>query len=89
MSEIAPCCKIAWHKSSILATGLLTMMSGMSRPTDMLSELYEDNKALVLRMRAAHDLCGDAADVATTSLRENWIDETQCRIWFLFEDTRA
>ncbi len=55
---------------------------------DMLSELFEDNKALVLSMRAAHDLCDDAGDVATTSLLENWIDEAQRRTWFLFEATR-
>jgi starvation-inducible DNA-binding protein len=57
-------------------------------PPDMLSELYEDNKALILRMRSAHELCGDAADVATTSLLETWIDEAQRRLWFLFEATR-
>ena len=57
-------------------------------PIDMLSELREDNKALVLSMRAAHDLCDEAGDVATTSLLENWIDEAQRRIWFLFETTR-
>ncbi|AEU34907.1 Dps family protein [Granulicella mallensis] len=57
-------------------------------PLDMLSELREDNKALVLSMRAAHDLCDEAGDVATTSLLENWIDEAQRRSWFLFETTR-
>ena len=55
---------------------------------DMLSELREDEKALVLSMRAAHTLCDDAGDVATTSLLENWIDQGQRRIWFLFESTR-
>jgi starvation-inducible DNA-binding protein len=58
-------------------------------PADMLSELYEDNKALVLRMRAVHELCDEASDVATASLLENWIDEAQRRAWFLFEATRA
>jgi starvation-inducible DNA-binding protein len=57
-------------------------------PLDMLSELREDNKALVLSMRATHDLCDEAGDVATTSLLENWIDEAQRRSWFLFESTR-
>ena len=56
---------------------------------DMLSELREDEMALVLSMRAAHDLCDDAGDVATASLLENWIDEAQRRSWFLFEATRA
>jgi starvation-inducible DNA-binding protein len=58
-------------------------------PPDMLSELREDEKALVLSMRAAHALCDDAGDVATASLLENWIDQGQRRIWFLFEATRA
>jgi starvation-inducible DNA-binding protein len=58
-------------------------------PKDMLSELHEDEKALVLSMRAAHTLCDDAEDVATASLLENWIDQTQRRSWFLFETTRS
>jgi starvation-inducible DNA-binding protein len=57
-------------------------------PIDMLSELRQDNQALVLSMRATHALCDDAGDVATASLLENWIDETQRRSWFLFESTR-
>ncbi|WP_263409452.1 Dps family protein [Terriglobus tenax] len=57
-------------------------------PEDMLSELHEDEKALTLSMRAAHDLCDDAGDVATASLLENWIDQSQRRSWFLFETTR-
>src|SRR5580700_12030424 len=56
---------------------------------DMLSELCEDNRALVLSMRSVHDLCDAEGDVATTSLLENWIDETQRRAWFLFETTRS
>jgi starvation-inducible DNA-binding protein len=58
-------------------------------PQDMLSELREDEKGLVLSMLAAHTLCDDAEDVATASLLENWIDQTQRRIWFLFEATRS
>ena len=58
-------------------------------PNDMLSELHEDEKALTLRMRAIHTLCDDAGDVATASLLENWIDQSQRRSWFLFESTRA
>src|SRR6187402_3949668 len=56
---------------------------------DMLAELWEDHKALILSMRAAHTLCDDAGDVATTSLLENWIDEAQRRAWFLFEASRT
>jgi starvation-inducible DNA-binding protein len=57
-------------------------------PGDMLSELHEDENALVLSMRAVHALCDDAGDVATASLLENWIDQAQRRGWFLFESTR-
>ncbi|QEE28853.1 DNA starvation/stationary phase protection protein [Terriglobus albidus] len=56
---------------------------------DMLSELHEDEKALTLRMRAIHALCDDGGDVATASLLENWIDQSQRRSWFLFEATRG
>jgi starvation-inducible DNA-binding protein len=58
-------------------------------PGDMLSELHENEKALTLSMRAVHALCDDAGDVATASLLENWIDQSQRRSWFLFEATRA
>jgi starvation-inducible DNA-binding protein len=58
-------------------------------PGDMLGELHDNEKALVLSMRAVHALCDDAGDVATASLLENWIDQAQRRSWFLFETTRA
>jgi len=57
-------------------------------PEDMLAELLDDNKALVARLREAHNVCDDHNDVATTSLIEVWIDETERRIWFLFEASR-
>lgn len=57
-------------------------------PLDMFSELRQDNEQLVLSMRSVHDLCDGGGDIATASLIENWIDETQRRIWFLFESTR-
>ncbi|HTT61282.1 MAG TPA: DNA starvation/stationary phase protection protein [Bryobacteraceae bacterium] len=56
---------------------------------DMLAELREDNRALLASMREVHDLCADSNDVATTSLLETWIDETERRIWFLFETGRT
>lgn len=57
-------------------------------PKDMLSELRENEKSLILSMRAVHTLCDDTADVATASLLETWIDQAQRRSWFLFEATR-
>jgi starvation-inducible DNA-binding protein len=58
-------------------------------PKDMLSELWEDNKALILSMRSVHTLCDEGGDVGTAGLLENWIDETQRRAWFLFETART
>lgn len=55
---------------------------------DMIGELREDNQALVLRMIEIHGLCGESNDVATASLLENWIDQAERRIWFLFETSR-
>jgi starvation-inducible DNA-binding protein len=58
-------------------------------PPDMLAELLEDNRAMLAGMREVHDLCDEENDVATASLLENWIDETERRIWFLFETGRT
>jgi starvation-inducible DNA-binding protein len=57
-------------------------------PMDMIAELADDNKTLVSRLREAHDVCDEHRDVATASLIEVWIDETERRAWFLFETTR-
>lgn len=58
-------------------------------PQDMLAELAEDNRQLTSFLRATHAVCEEYNDVATTSLIEVWIDETERRSWFLFESTRA
>ena len=58
-------------------------------PLDMLAELREDNQALAAHLRAAHGLGEEHDDIATASLIENWVDETERRVWFLFETTRA
>jgi starvation-inducible DNA-binding protein len=58
-------------------------------PLDMIAELRDDNQAMLASMREVHDLCDEENDVATTSLLENWIDETERRIWFLFETGRT
>ncbi len=57
-------------------------------PLDMLAELAEDNKTMAARLREAHNVCDEHRDVATTSLIEVWIDETERRTWFLFEASR-
>ena len=58
-------------------------------PKDMLAELRDDNKSLTHEMRAVHNVCDEYGDVATASLLEVWIDETERRTWFLFEATRC
>jgi starvation-inducible DNA-binding protein len=58
-------------------------------PMDMLAELRDDNKQLVVSLRETHGLCDEHGDVASASLIENWIDEAERRTWFLFETTRA
>ena len=58
-------------------------------PLDMLAELREDNRDLARSMREVHALCEEDGDVATASLLEVWIDETERRAWFLYEATRA
>ncbi|UDL93380.1 DNA starvation/stationary phase protection protein [Lichenihabitans sp. PAMC28606] len=55
---------------------------------DMLRELLQDNRDMVTNMRKAHEVCDEHKDVATASLLENYIDDTERRAWFLFEATR-
>jgi starvation-inducible DNA-binding protein len=57
-------------------------------PEDMLAELREDSKALAARLREAHGVCEEYEDIATSSLIEVWIDETERRTWFQFEAGR-
>ena len=56
---------------------------------DMIAELAEDNKTLAARLREAHNVCDEHRDVATSSLIEVWIDETERPTWFLSEIKRG
>ena len=68
---------------------LLDNDAGYVEPADMLAELLDDNRQLAASMRATHDLCDDHDDVATESLLEEFIDQTEKRIWFLYETSRG
>lgn len=57
-------------------------------PLEMLAELREDNVTLVGRLREVHEVVDEHRDIATASLIENWIDEAERRVWFLFETNR-
>jgi starvation-inducible DNA-binding protein len=54
-------------------------------PLDMLEELRRDNLQLTQELRSTHELCEQHDDVASASLIENWIDQTERRTWFLSE----
>jgi len=57
-------------------------------PNDMLAELCVDNQQLTRSLRSTHEVCERGNDVATASLIENWIDETERRTWFLSATVR-
>ncbi len=57
-------------------------------PQDMIAELASDNSQLVGYLRSTHAVAEEHNDVATTSLLEVWIDETERRAWFLYEISR-
>ena len=63
--------------------------AGYVEPLDMLAELRDDNKTLAARLREVHEVCDDHHDIASASLIEVWIDETERRTWFLFESSRS
>ena len=81
--------------TTIRSTGHITRLQRLSdndaefvTPSGMLAELREDNLRLAGFMRETHELCDKHGDVATASLLEVWIDETERRVWFLFESSR-
>jgi starvation-inducible DNA-binding protein len=57
-------------------------------PLAMLGELLGDSRELTGFLRQTHEVCEKHNDVATASLIENWIDQTERRSWFLAEVTR-
>ena len=57
-------------------------------PQEMIGELCEDNQQLTRSLRATHEICDRHNDVATASLIEVWIDESERRTWFLAEITQ-
>jgi starvation-inducible DNA-binding protein len=58
-------------------------------PGDMLNELMNDNKQVIRRMRAAHEIADKHGDIASASILENFVDQAEKRNWFLFEASRS
>jgi starvation-inducible DNA-binding protein len=56
---------------------------------NMLTELRADNQRLTESLRSTHQICDKHNDVATASLIENWIDETERRTWFLSQTLQS
>jgi starvation-inducible DNA-binding protein len=54
-------------------------------PTEMIRRLMHDNKNFAERIRHAHEICDEHKDIATASILEAYLDETERRVWFLFE----
>ncbi|MGH9775487.1 MAG: Dps family protein [Candidatus Acidiferrales bacterium] len=57
-------------------------------PEEMLADLYSDNRQFTNFLRSVHEVAAKHNDVATTSLAEIWIDESERRTWFLAEIVR-
>lgn len=79
-------------KTTILSIGHISRLKNIKdedaaflEPEKMLQRLLKDNQDFTARMRLAHKVCEEANDVATTSILEVFIDETERRTWFLFE----
>lgn len=60
---------------------------GIVEPIAMLHELCRDNRELTRFLRGMHETCQNGHDVATASMIEVWIDQTERRAWFLSEIT--
>ena len=54
---------------------------------EMLAELAADNQRLAQLLVGTHAVCEEHGDIATTSLIEVWVDQTQRRAWFLLQAT--
>lgn len=55
----------------------------------MVRNLLEDNKSYAAHIRKTHKICEQCEDVATASVLEVFLDETERRIWFLFETAQS
>ncbi|GAA5099534.1 DNA starvation/stationary phase protection protein [Wohlfahrtiimonas larvae] len=51
----------------------------------MLEILMEDNQRLGQELRALHVITDQYDDYATTNLLDDWIDQAEQRVWFLYE----
>lgn len=69
-------------------TGMSENEADFVAPSDMLSELTEDNQTLVKALREAKEVCEEHGDHASSAMIDEWIDQAERRVWFLFETNR-
>lgn len=73
------------HAEILKLTSLKENEEAYVSPEGMFAELIADNKSAIVSMRAAHAAADAAEDIATASLLEEYVDEAEKRLWFLFE----
>lgn len=56
--------------------------------SEMVRRLLNDNRQMAERQRAAVELCESRGDSPTSNILQDILDQTERRIWFLFELTQ-
>jgi len=54
-------------------------------PEDMIQRLIEDNRHMAAAQRPAIEVCEENRDTPTGNILQDILDQTEKRIWFLFE----
>jgi starvation-inducible DNA-binding protein len=57
--------------------------------SDMIRRLLADNRQMAGAQRTAVDICDDNGDTPTGNILQEMLDQTERRIWFLFELSQA
>ena len=73
--------------ASSAAAAAATAATAATGPVSLLGGSYATLAGAELRR--VHGICDAVSDVASTSLIETWIDETETRTWILFETSRG
>ena len=80
---------IGGRKPALTEVGQLRRVRDHERtfvqPTDMVSELIDDNKAMAQALAETRGLCERYKDANSTDLLDTLIDQTEHRSWFLLE----
>lgn len=58
-------------------------------PLEMVRRLLEDNRSMAEHQRAAIEVCDKNRDSPTGNLLQEMLDQTERRVWFLFETSQV